>query len=342
MIAITHMRREIEEIPKAVTRLLGEGRAGLRRAAEALRRSDPRFLVTVARGSSDHAAAYLKYAAEILLGLPVASVGPSVASVFSANLTARGGACLAISQSGKSPDLLAMMRTLSGSASPRIALCNDVSSPLMQFADHPIDILAGPEQSVAATKSFLASTVAGLTIFAEWKGDRGLIDAIDALPERLAEAVSLDWPELRAALGARCPTLALGRGPTFAMACEAALKLKETCAIHAEAYSSAEVMHGPVEIVDGRYAAICFAGRDAAELGIAAAADRLGEAGARAFVTSRLAARAAPLPAIATAHPLTDPLALIVTFYAATEALARALGRDPDRPLALRKVTRTM
>lgn len=338
----TLMRQEITEIPDAVARLLSHSRPDLRLAAASLRAANPQFLVTIARGSSDHAASYLKYAAELLVGIPVASVGPSIASVFSANLSARGGAAIAISQSGKSPDILALMQNLANSASPSIALCNTASAPLMRLVGHPVDILAGPELSVAATKSFVSSIVAGLLLLAEWVQDAKLLAALEALPDQLAKAAVLDWPDLRAALANQGPALILGRGPGFALACEAALKLKETCAIHAEAYSSAEVMHGPIEIVTKNYTTLCLAARDAAETGVVATASQLTQVGAKSFVTSTLATSARRLDQIRTGHPLTEPLPLIVTFYATLERLSRDLGRNPDRPKALNKVTETI
>lgn len=342
MTEATMMRQEITEIPAAVARLITQSRPGLRAAAAALRAANPQFLVTIARGSSDHAASYLKYAAELLIGIPVASVGPSVASVFAANLSARGGAVIAISQSGKSPDILTLMQSLANSASPSIALCNTASAPLMQMASHPVDIQAGPEHSVAATKSFVSSIVAGLLILAEWTQDAPLLAAIEALPDQLAKAAALDWPHLRAALATKGPALILGRGPGFALACEAALKLKETCAIHAEAYSSAEIMHGPIEIVTADYTTLCLAAQDAAEAGIVAMAGQLFQFGAKSFVTSALATSASNLDQIRTGHPLTEPLPLIVTFYATLERLSRDLGRNPDKPKALSKVTETI
>ena len=337
----TFMRREIDEIPVAVARLLNEGRANLCDAAKALRVVQPKFLVTVARGSSDHAASYLKYATELLIGIPVASIGPSVASVYQSHLMANGGACLAISQSGKSPDILVLTQMLAATATPNVVLCNNPTSPLAAMASHPVDIMAGPEVSIAATKSFVSSVVAGLMILAQWKQDHQLIAALDTLPNHLAKAAQLDWPTFRNRLVARGPVLVLGRGPSFAVACEAALKLKETCAIHAEAYSAAEIMHGPLEIVDRRFTALCFAAEDAAEAGVIAVADQMVQTGATTFVTSSRPSVALSVPHARTGHPLTDPLAVIVSFYATVERLSRDLGRNPDQPAALKKVTET-
>jgi glutamine---fructose-6-phosphate transaminase (isomerizing) len=177
---------------------------------------------------------------------------------------------------------------------------------------------------------------------AEQAQDAALLAAFEALPGHLEKAAAMDWPDLRAALMAQGPALILGRGPSFALACEAALKLKETCAIHAEAYSSAEVMHGPIEIVTSSYTTLCLTAPDAAEQGLVAAADQLASVGAKSFVTSSLARSATNLAQVRTGHPLTDPLPLIVTLYATLERLSRDLGRNPDKPLALQKVTQTV
>ena len=337
----THMRREIAEIPQAVARLLDQSAEALERAGASLRKSDPRFVVTVARGSSDHAASFLKYAIELMAGVPVASVGPSVASVYRARLKLAGSACLAISQSGRSPDIVAMAVSAAESGALTVAITNTGDSPLAQAADHAIDIRSGPEKSVAATKTFVASAVAGLAILAHWTEDKTLLSALDRLPGHLDEALGCDWSALEGALEVENSLFVLGRGPSFAMASEAALKFKETCGVHAEAYSAAEVMHGPLALVRAGFPVLTLAARDASEANVADAADRLAEKGAAIFVTSQKAMRAAKLPFAATGHPLTEPLALITSFYAFVEAFARHRGLDPDQPPHLRKVTET-
>ncbi len=334
------MADEIAEVPQAVARLLADP-APVRAAAGAARALDPALIATVARGSSDHACAYLKYAAELTLGLPVASIGPSVASVYGARLKLDRALCLAVSQSGQSPDILAMARAAREAGALTVALTNDVASPLAAAVDHPLALHAGPERSVAATKTFVTSAVAGLWLIAEWAGDAALLAAIAALPGHLAAARQADWGALSAVLRGEPSLYVLGRGPGYAIACEAALKFKEVAGLHAEAYSSAEVLHGPVAIVGDGFPVLALAVGDAAEAGLLDTAAAMAAKGAQVFATGRRAGVTA-LPQVRTGHPLTDPLALIVSFYAMVEALARARGQDPDRPRNLAKVTRTV
>ena len=337
----THMRREIEEIPEAAARLLDRSGAVLAEAGRAIGARDPHFLVTVARGSSDHAATFMKYAVELTAGLAVASVGPSVASVYGRQLRLAGAACLAISQSGKSPDIVAMAESARRGGALTIALTNTAGSPLAAASDHAIDIMAGLERSVAATKTFVNSTVAGLALMAHATGDEKLLAALAELPEQFRRAVACDWSPLTGALDGHNSLFILGRGPSFAMANEAALKFKETSSVHAEAYSAAEVMHGPLALVGPGFPVLALAARDASEPSLVEGADGMTSKGAAVFITSDKAQRAMHLPHVATGHPLTDPLTLIVSFYGFIEGFARHRGLDPDQPPNLRKVTET-
>ncbi len=336
------MRKEVREIPEAVARLLDAGGEAIRAAAADARRRDPAYIATVARGSSDHACTYLKYVSELTLGLPVASIGPSVASIYKAPLRLQGSLCLTVSQSGRSPDIVEMARAARAGGALTVAVTNDAASPLAAASERVLALHAGPELSVAATKTFVTSAVAGLALLAEWKGDAALLSAVAALPGHLEAAARSDWGALGDRLVSAGSLYTLGRGPGFAMSGEAALKFKETCLIHAENYSSAEVLHGPVSIVGQGFPVLAFAAADAAEDTVVAVADALAAKGAEVFVTSDRAGQAARLPAVRTDHPLTDPLALIVAFYAMVERVALARGIDPDRPRHLAKVTETV
>ncbi|TFL19162.1 SIS domain-containing protein [Jannaschia formosa] len=338
----THMHREVQEIPDAVDRLLSQGAGPMRAAGDALRDLDPRVFVTVARGSSDHAATCFKYCAELLAGVPVASVGPSVASIYGARLRLNGAACLAISQSGKSPDIVAMARMAAEGGAETFAVTNYPDSDLAHACGHTLALHAGEERSVAATKTFVTSVVAGVWLLAEWRRDAALLTALRNLPEVLRTAVAQDWGALADGLEGRSSLYCLGRGPAYAMAGEAALKFKETCQLHAESYSSAEVLHGPVSIVEPGFPVIALAAADAAEPALVEVADGMAGKGASVFVTSDRATRATALPVARTGHPLLDPVSLIATFYATVERVARARGVDPDAPRHLRKVTETV
>jgi glutamine---fructose-6-phosphate transaminase (isomerizing) len=339
--ATSKMAREVREIPHAVARLLQGGGGEIALAAKSARDLDPAFIATVARGSSDHAATYLKYAAELTLGLPVASIGPSVASIYGAQLKLAKALCISVSQSGQSPDIVEMARSARAGGALTLAVTNDAQSRLAAVCDRTLDIHAGPELSVAATKTFVTSVVALLALVAEMKDDADLGRALAGLPEVLAEAAAMDWPEVRSALVGAGSLFTLGRGPAYAISGEAALKFKEISQIHAESYSSAEVMHGPVSIIGSGFPVLVFAAGDAAEATVVEVADALAQKGAKVFVTSSAARHATPLAFVRSAHPLTDPLALIVSSYATVERFARDAGIDPDRPRHLKKVTET-
>lgn len=337
----TLMRREILEIPDAVDRLLSQGGDDIRSAARAARDRDPRFLLSVARGSSDHACTYLKYASELVLRRPMASVGPSVNSIYGVDLIAEDALCLSVSQSGMSPDIVRMTRSIAASGGMTVAITNNPGSDLADAAAAVLPIHAGSELSVAATKTFVTSLVAGLWLIAEIKGQADLIDAIHGLPAHLSAATACDWSAAAAAMDGRS-LFTLGRGPSWAIANEAALKFKETCLIHAESYSSAEVLHGPVSIVEQGFPVIGFAAGDVAEQSLAEVADALADKGATVFATTPTVRKAVALPHVRTDHWLTDPIAAIVSFYGMVETVASNRGINPDKPRHLKKVTETV
>lgn len=337
----TKMRAEIDEIPDAAARLLDTSADLIADGAAKLKTADPAVVVTIARGSSDHAAHFLKYAVELTIGLPVASLGPSLASIYEAPLKLDRAAAIAVSQSGASPDIVALTTAATRSGATSIALVNTLPSPLAAAATLAIDIEAGPEIAVAATKSFVNSVVAGLALIAGWSGDDSLRAAVGSLPRHLKAALALDWSILLDAMTEAESLYMLGRGPTLSIAAEAALKCKETCELHAEAYSSAEVLHGPVSLVGRNFPVVAFAARDRAESSITQTVARLAAGNAACYVTSARASAGHVLPFVETGHPLTDALCLIVPYYGLVESLSRARGFNPDQPVVLQKVTHT-
>lgn len=336
----TWMARETREAPEAVARLLAREAGTIARIGDALRRLDPPVLLTCARGSSDHAAGFLKYGVEILLGRPVASMGPSIASLYEAPLRLAGTAMVTISQSGQSPDIVALQRAARQAGALTIAIVNVAPSPVAEEADFVLPLHCGTETSVAATKTMIASCAAGLAILAAWSGDAALNAAIQRLPSALTMALEQDWTSA-AGIAEAGSLYTLGRGPSLPMAAEAALKLKETAALHVEAFSGAEVMHGPLQLVGPGFPVIAFAQDDRAHPAMATAVSRLIAAGADVHVASALPIPGKVLPFRATGHGLTDPLAMIQSFYLLAERVARARGHDPDRPSRLLKVTET-
>jgi glucosamine--fructose-6-phosphate aminotransferase (isomerizing) len=338
---MTLMRQETEEIPAAVARLLSSAPETIAPVAAAFRAFDPHVVVTIARGSSDHAAYFLKYAIELVLGLPVASQGPSIASIFGVPMKMGHAAALAVSQSGASADIVAMAKTARAGGALTAALVNTVPSPLADSCAYTLDIAAGEEQAVAATKSYVNSIVAGLALIADWADDKPLKTALENLPEQLEKAEALDWSFMLETVSNAQSLYTLGRGPTMAIAAEAALKCKETSVLHAEAYSSAEMLHGPVSLVNRDFPVIAFAARDAAEDSIVEIINGVIPKNPHCYISSDKSADAIQLPFIATGHPLTDALALIVPFYRFVEQLSLHRGLDPDKPAALKKVTVT-
>jgi glucosamine--fructose-6-phosphate aminotransferase (isomerizing) len=339
----TFMAAEIAETAAVARRQLAANAGATKELAARLRELKPGFVVTVARGSSDHAALFLKYALEIRLGLACASLGPSIASLYRAPLRLKGAAAVTISQSGRSPDVLAMQRTSKDAGAVTIALVNDAESPVAKEADALLPLHAGLEHSVAATKSMIASLIAGVSLIARWAEDAELAEALDRLPSIL-EASSAPAPEAAVETLAKAASLfVIGRGATFAVAAEAALKLKETSAIHAEAFSSAEVLHGPAGVIAPGFPVLAFAPADAAREGFFETVDRLASFGAAPLVID--VARHPRWPTMVApdgGHPLLTPIAALHAFYRLAEATALRRGRDPDQPPHLMKVTRTV
>lgn len=325
------MAQETIDAPAAVGRALAGNRQALQAFARQFRTSKPAFFLTCARGSSDHAAAYFKYLSEIVLGLPCCSLGPSVVSVFGARLALRDCILVTVSQSGRSPDILSCQEEAKRAGIPTVALTNDDTSPLAARADLCLPLLAGPELGVAATKTFICSVALLAAMVAAAADDRRLEDAVNRLPDALAQALHCRWEAVEAVLATARSLYVVGRGPTLAMAREAALKLKEICRIHAEAYSAAELMHGPVELVQAGFPVLVFQSADAAAATTATTVAALARAEARVLVP----------PYQPTAHPLLDPIAIIQSFYVSAERVSRRLGFDPDAPRLLNKVTET-
>ena len=306
-----------------------------------LRLQPPRAVVTCARGSSDHAATYAKYLIEACTGVLTSSAAPSVTSIYDAHSDMRGVLFIAISQSGKSPDLLAAAHAAKDGGALVVALGNTQDSPLMRLADVAVPLHAGPENSVAATKSYIASLSAIAQLLAYWTDDQDLLRALRHTPELLTRAWNCDWTGMVDTLRDAVNLFVVARGFGLGIAQEAALKLKETCGLHAEAFSSAEVKHGPMALVRAGFPVVMFTQDDDTRGGIAALAAEFAARGARVLLTGAQAQGAVSLPAV-TAHPVIEPLLAIQSFYRAAEALARARGLDPDRPPHLHKVTETL
>jgi glutamine---fructose-6-phosphate transaminase (isomerizing) len=337
------MLQEIDEAGEAIARQLGYNGKRLAELAARLRALDPPLVATIARGSSDCCALYLKYLVEIVSGIPCASIGPSIATLYRTPMRLEGSVSVAISQSGRSPDIVDMQRAARRGGALAVAFVNDVASPLAQETEVLLPLCAGVEHSVAATKSMIAGLVAGASLVAAWREDRQLADALSGLPDVLRGQTATPPAAMLEQLANARSAFVLGRGATLAIAAEAALKLKETCAIHAEAYSAAEVLHGPAELVDSGFPVIAFLPSDAARKGMLPTLAALADAGATVITIEAGGTDDAHRLATAKVEAtLLEPIVMIHRFYRLAEALAIRLGRDPDRPRNLRKVTETL
>ena len=337
----TIMFREAAQAPEAVRAQLAANAAQITRLAERLRATPPRAVVTCARGSSDHAATFARYLIETHLGLLTSSAAPSVSSVYATATDLAGTLMLTISQSGASPDLLAVVGQARKAGAHIVALVNAEESPLAQLADELLPLHAGPERSVAATKSFLASLAAIVQLVAAWSNDRALAAALESAPQLLTRAWQLDWNALVTRLTAANNLYVIGRGLGLGVAQEAALKLKETSALHAEAVSAAELRHGPMALVRTGFPLLVFSQNDESRPGIVQLAAELSAQGADVLLAGTHLAHTTELPTEA-AHPVIEPLLFAQSFYRAANALALARGHDPDAPPHLRKVTETL
>jgi glucosamine--fructose-6-phosphate aminotransferase (isomerizing) len=332
---------EAAQAPEVVRAQLAANAARVAQLAERLRRSPPRAVVTCARGSSDHAATFARYLIETRLGLLTSSAAPSVSSVYEAAPDLSGTLMLTISQSGASPDILAVVSRARAAGAHIVALVNAEGSPLAQLADELLPLHAGTERSVAATKSYIGSLSAIVQLVAAWAGDAPLTAALQRAPEDLARAWQLDWSAAVTRLTAANSLYVIGRGLGLGIAQEAALKFKETCGLHAEALSAAELRHGPMALVRAGFPLLLFTQNDESRAGVMQLADELVAHGADVLLAGAPLPHTTALPTEGT-HPVIEPLLFAQSFYRMANALSLARGHNPDAPPHLRKVTETL
>lgn len=329
------LAREAAEAAEGARRQIAVCAPRFAELGDRLRDRPPPLIVTCARGSSDHAATFGRYVLETATGRVAASVGPSIASTYHRELAVEGALFLAVSQSGKSPDLLRLTEAARAGGALVVAMVNDEASPLATLGDVVIPLCAGVETAVAATKSCLLAGVAFLQLAAAWSDDLALRDAVMRTPDALAAAATLDWRPALTPLATASSLYVLGRGPGLGAALEIALKLKETCRLHAEAFSAAEVLHGPVALVGPGFPVLALVQDDATAPASRDVIARLAGLGATTLVTG------AELPVVDGVPAVLAPLCALQSFYLAVPAVAAARGLDADAPAHLRKVTRT-
>ena len=327
------MAAEAKEAPQRIAEQLAANAATVEQVVAQIRQRAPKFVYMVGRGSSDHAGVFAKYLIEVEIGLPVAAAAPSIASVYNKSLQLTDALVLVISQSGRSPDILAQVEMAKRSGAMVVALVNDTSSPLAEQAHYVLPLHVGAEKAVAATKSYLATLSAILQLVAQWSGNAALQQAVLNLPQQLQQAVEAKQQLSSSALEKVVHLVVLGRGLGYAISREIALKLKEVCGIHAEAFSSAEFLHGPVTLVKNQFAIVDVTVEDET---LTAHHSQIAD------VTSRGAAVVQLHHQGLNAHPRVLPLLVLQRFYLDVEVVARSRGINPDAPPGLNKVTKTV
>jgi glucosamine--fructose-6-phosphate aminotransferase (isomerizing) len=333
------MAQEMREAPQAIELQERYLARPLEDFVTRVQQKPPTVVVTCARGSSAHAATMVKHLIELYLGIPVAAAAPSIVSIYGRSLQLNNQLFLAVSQSGRSEDLIEAVRSARKTGALTVGVVNDPSSPLAEACELVLPVCAGPESSVAATKTFIATCVALVRLTALWARDDCLTAALARFPQRLRAATELDWSVALPMLTEATGLATIGRGPTLGIAREAALKLKETCNKHAEAFSGAEFLHGPVALASIRYPVLMFMPGDAAGAGMRQLAIGLRQKGTVLLSTGP--ADGAKLPTLQADHPELDAICLIQSFYGLVVQLAKELELDVDRPRHLSKVTST-
>lgn len=336
---------EIAEQPAVWERLLERGREAALETGARLAARGPRLVLLVARGTSDHAALYAKYLVEILLELPAGLVSPSTLTAYGARPDLRDALVIGVSQSGGSPDLVRTLEVASDQGAATVAVTNDASSPLAQAAALHVDVLAGTERAVAATKSYTAQLLALYLLVDGMRGGRG--DAAEALPDqgRAVLAREAEVRELAQRYRFAQRMVTTGRGYSYPTAAEAALKLMETSYLSGQAFSGADLLHGPLAMIDAQVPVLAVVAEGLGGRAMLPVLERLREIEADVLCIGTPAAVAAATVGVELPGGLPEelsPVVEILPFQLLALHLARARGSDPDAPRGLRKLTETV
>jgi glucosamine--fructose-6-phosphate aminotransferase (isomerizing) len=338
---VSLVRQEIAEQPAAVARVLADADGAIAAAVEEIRRRRPRYAVIAARGSSDNAARYAQHVLGRLCGLPVALATPSLHTVYDAPLRYTDGLVIGISQSGASPDVVAVVAAARAQGCVTVAVTNDPASPMAAAASHVIALRTGEERSVAATKTYTTSLAAAAALAAGIAGDaektRELAGVPDALTRQLARLGGIDEAAEAAAEWTRLAVI--GRGANYATAFEAALKIKELAQVAAEPYSPADFLHGPVAMLDPGFPLLAILPSAPAGAAIrdvlAAAHERAADITVIGHAPGERQLAVEPVP------EWLSPLCAVIPAQLLAVGAAERRGVDVDRPEGLQKVTRT-
>ena len=329
----TIMEQEAKQTPVVIKNQLKTNKDLAESIGAKLREFNPKMVMIIGRGSSDHAGVFGKYLIEIEAGVPTFAAAPSVSSVYGKQLKLEQALVIVISQSGRSPDILAQAKMAKAAGAFCIALVNDETSPLKDIVDEVLPLKAGAEISVAATKSYLATLSALLQLTAYWTENEELISALDTLPAALQTIIDSEPQLTSQSLAGVKNMVILGRGLGYAITKEMALKLKEVSSIHAEAFSSAEFLHGPVTLVEQGLAILNCEVNDESATSHQEQIQEMKDRGA-----DLVHMRQTDL----NVHPRLAPLVVLQRFYLDVAEVAVTRGFNPDEPKGLKKVTRTL
>jgi len=329
----TIMEQEAKQTPVVIENQLKTNKGLAGTIGAKLREFNPKMVMIIGRGSSDHAGVFGKYLIEIEAGVPTFAAAPSVSSVYGKQLKLEQALVIVISQSGRSPDILAQAKMAKAAGAFCIALVNDETSPLKNIVDEVLPLKAGAEISVAATKSYLATLSALLQLTAYWTENKELISALDTLPAALQTIIDSEPQLTSQSIDGVKNMVILGRGLGYAITKEMALKLKEVSSIHAEAFSSAEFLHGPVTLVEQGLAILNCEVNDESASSHQEQIQEMQDRGA-----DLVHMRQTDL----NVHPRLAPLVVLQRFYLDVAEVAVTRGFNPDEPKGLKKVTRTL
>ena len=344
------MAQEISEQPDMLQGLVDNGFGQIRSVARRLVELRPRFVLLAARGTSDHAALYAKYLLEIRRGLPCGLASPSSLTAYGARPDLADVLLIAVSQSGGSPDLVQSLEVAKACGATTLAVTNAPDSPLATAADLQIDVRAGVERAVAATKSYTAELMALYLLVEAWSqaeaSDQELLAPVDGVIAAAAELVARRGEIAQVADRFRFATqfVLTGRGYDYPTAREAALKLMETSYVAAHAFSGADLMHGPFAQVDRDHPVVAVAPGGVGGQAMRPVLERLEERGADvlllgdpALLPGASAQFALPAALSDELHPIVD----IIPLQWLSLEVSTARGLDPDSPRGLSKVTKT-
>jgi glutamine---fructose-6-phosphate transaminase (isomerizing) len=340
------MELESAQIPLIIENQLKTNLASILNIAKRIRKKKLNFIQTIARGSSKNAALFGKYLFETQLNIITSQADLSIKTVYNSNLIFKDSLVIAISQSGQSPDLIEYLAFAKKKQAITIAIVNDLNSPLAKEAEFVISIYAGKEKAIAATKSFSATISTLIQFVASIKQDKILLKNLSILPERLSECINIESDIFFKTFQNSNNLFVIARGYLLPIAKEAALKLKETCLIQAEAYSSAEVLHGPIALVRKNFPILFFFQNDNSKISILEVYQKVTSFSAKTFAfipcdilkkikTNRF------LNTPKSLDPICDPLLFIQIFYPLCAKLSLIKGKNPDRPKNLSKITKT-